>query len=425
MDNSMICILILIGMLICYITRIIPIGVTSVAGALLTVFFGISTFKDVTAQFVNDIILLQIGVMIIGYAFLEVGLADALGGVLEKRFSNSEKGLLIAIITVAAVIAAFISNTATVALFLPIIVAIEMSSNGKIKRQNIFMAVGFASVIGGNITLFGSTPQLAVQSMLLDSELAGVRGLGVFELTLPALPLLALLILFYIFIGDKLQKRVLKTEKQDNETFIKKEKKNAPLHKKIIVCVVYLLCIVFFVWGVIPVGITAIIGAAVCIALRCVTEKKAYKSVDWTTIVMLGGILAFSDSFTKSGAGQFIVNWVISLFGGQTLSPMIMYSIVIICGIVLTSVMSNTAVAAMLTPIALEMAVTTGANPMTFVIGVIFASNLSFCTPMATAPVTMTMSAGYKFSDYFIIGGLFTIITGIYVLFGVPLMLGL
>ena len=421
----MICILILIGMLICYITRIIPIGVTSVCGALLTAAFGINSLSNVTAQFVNDIILLQIGVMIIGDAFFEVGLADALGDFIERRFSKNEKLLMIAIITITSLVAAVISNTATVALFLPIVIAIEVSSHGKIKRKNIFMALGFAAVLGGNLTLFGSTPQLAVQSILLNSDLPGVRGLGVFELTMPAVPLVVLLILYYVFIGEKLQRKVFKSDQEETVKITERQKKDAPLYKKIEVCVIYLLCIVFFVWGIIPVGITAVIGASLCIALRCIGEKRAYQSVEWTTIIMLGGILAFSDSFTKSGAGQTIVNGVLSLFGGQVLPPLAMYSIVIVCAIVLTSVMSNTAVAAMLAPIAIEMAIASGANPMTFVIGVIIASNISFCTPIASPPVAMTVSAGYKFSDYFKLGGLFTVFAGIYVVFGIPLMLGL
>ncbi len=425
MDYSTICILILIGMLICYITRIIPIGVTSICGALLTAAFGINSLSNVTAQFVNDIILLQIGVMIIGDAFFEAGLADDLGDFIERRFSKNEKILMIAIITITSLVAAVISNTATVALFLPIVIAIEVSSKGKIKRKNIFMALGFASVLGGNVTLFGSTPQLAVQSILLNSELPGVRGLGVFELTLPAIPLVVLLILFYAFVGDKLQRKIFKNNSVESNTVVDRQKKNAPMYKKVAVCVIYILCIVFFVWGIIPVGITAIIGASLCIALRCIGEKHAYQSVEWTTVIMLAGILAFSDSFAKSGAGEVIVNWVLSLFGGEILSPMAMYSIVVVCAIVLTSVMSNTAVAAMLAPMGIEMALKCGANPMTFVIGVILAANISFCTPIASAPVTMTVSAGYKFSDYFIIGGLFSIIAGIYIIVGVPLMLGM
>ena len=86
MDQSTVCLLILLGMIICYITRIIPAAVTSVIGALLTSLLGVNSIQNVTAQFASDVVLLLIGVMIIGEAFFEVGLADDLGRFLEKRF---------------------------------------------------------------------------------------------------------------------------------------------------------------------------------------------------------------------------------------------------------------------------------------------------------------------------------------------------
>ena len=127
MDQSTVCLLILLGMIICYITRIIPAAVTSVIGALLTALLGVNSIQNVTAQFANDVVLLLIGVMIIGEAFFEVGLADDLGRFLEKRFSNNAKLFLIIMIALSAIVAAFISNTATVALFIPLLGSVERS----------------------------------------------------------------------------------------------------------------------------------------------------------------------------------------------------------------------------------------------------------------------------------------------------------
>lgn len=424
MDQSTVCLLILLGMIICYITRIIPAAVTSVIGALLTALLGVNSIQNVTAQFANDVVLLLIGVMIIGEAFFEVGLADDLGRFLEKRFSNNAKLFLIIMIALSAIVAAFISNTATVALFIPLLGSVERSSGGKIRKGNVLMALSFASVLGGNATLFGSTPQLAVQSILEKSEVEGVRPLGVFELTKCAVPLIVLLILFYVFVGDRLQKKLFHFDDAVLPEEAQRVEKTAPLYKKIIVLVTYLACIVIFVIGIIPVGVTALLGASVCIALRCISQKKAFKSVEWGTVIMLCGILAFSDSFTKSGAGEKIVSFVLSLINENAITPMLIYTIIIVCAVLLTSVMSNTAIAAMIAPIAIEMAHIVGADPMTFVVGAILAANISFCTPIATPPVAMTMSAGYKFSDYFIVGGLFTLVATAYVLFGVPLICG-
>ena len=423
MTNAVITILILAVMLVCYITKLIPIAATSVLGALAIGFLGIMPMKDVMAQFVSDVVLLQIGVMIIGKAFFEVGLADDVGRFLSKHFANREKIFLIGIVMVAIMISPFLSNTATVALVIPIIASVEAASGGRLEKKNYYMAVGIASVLGGNLTLFGSTPQLAVQNLLLESDVAGVHPLGTFELVKVGLPLALLLPVFYLTVGDKLQKRVFDYTTED-KLAVKLDDTAKPLYKKILVLAIYLACIICFVGQWIPIGVTAITGAVLCVALRCISEKNALYGVGWTTVIMLGGILGFSAGFSKSGAGQLIVDTVVGLFG-QNHSPMLYYVIFVLVAVALTAVMSNTAVAVMLTPIAITMAVQTGGNPMTFVFGVLLAANISFCTPMATAPVTMTMDGGYRFSDFFKVGGAFTLVATAYALIAVPLICGI
>lgn len=423
MPKELLSIIILVLMLICYITKILPIGATSVLGALSMVAFGILPLSDALSQFVSDVVLLQIGVMIIGGAFFEVGLAEDLGRLISKHFVKNGKLFLVVAIVLATLISAFISNTATVAMFIPIIAAAEVSSNGKIRQKDSLMAIGMASVLGGNLTLFASTPQMAVQNILTGYDIEGVRTLGVFELAKTALPLALLLPAFFFFFGYRLQKKMFKNDETFSAEPTQVEIVSKPLWKKIAVLAIYIGCIVVFIGGWISVGLTAILGGLLCVITRCISEKKAFHSVNLTIVFMLGGLLAFSSGFAKSGAGKWIVDFFISILGG-TANAFILYIILIVIGVILTSVMSNTAVAVMLVPIGITMAVDSGANPMTFVIGIILASNIAFCTPMATAPVTMTMCGGYRFFDYFRIGGIFTIISLLYVLFVVPLILG-
>lgn len=424
MQKELISIIILVVMLVCYISKILPIGATSVIGALAMVMFGILPLSDVLSQFVSDVVLLQIGVMIIGGAFFEVGLAEDLGRFISKHFIKNGKVFLVVVILLATLISAFISNTATVAMFIPIIAAAEVASEGKIRQKDSLMAIGMASVLGGNLTLFASTPQMAVQNILAGYEIEGVRTLGVFELSKTALPLALLLPIFFVIFGYKLQNKMYGNDPVVTGVETKKEEITKPLWKKIAVLAIYLGCIVVFIGGWISIGLTAIIGGLLCVCTRCISEKKAFQSVNLTIVFMLGGLLAFSSGFAKSGAGTWIVDFFISIFGG-TANAFVLYAVIIIIGVILTSVMSNTAVAAMLVPIGITMAIDAGANPMTFVVGVILASNIAFCTPIATAPVTMTMCGGYKFSDYFKIGGIFTVISTLYVLLIVPLILGL
>lgn len=424
MGVEIIPIIILLIMLVLYATKWIPLGATSILGALSLWAFGIISIGDVFSQFISDVVLLQIGVMIIGSTFFNVGLAGDLGDFIQKRFSTKPKVFLIVIILFATVISAFISNTATVAMLLPVISSVEYASKGKLDKKHYYMAVGFASVLGGNVALFSSTPQLAVQNILQQTNAVGVRPLGVFELAKTSIPLAVLLPLFYLVCGMRMQNKLFspnEAQADENKEAMDTDA-NKPRYKKILICLIYIGCIVGFIGAWLPIGVTAVFGAILCIVTRCIPEKKALKSVDWTTIVMLGGILSFSSGFTKSGAGKFIVDKTLNFFGGFTNSPIMYFILIVFVAVVLTSIMSNTAVAVMLVPIGISLANTLNVNPMTFIIGIILASNVAFCTPIATAPVTMTLNAGYKFSDYFKIGGLFSLIATAFICFFVPVI---
>lgn len=415
--------IILVGVIICYSTKIVPTAATALLGAFAMVACGIIDIDDAFTPFSGNVVLLQIGVMIMGYAFFEVGLAKDVGGFIYRKFGKKPAVFLGIIIFAVAIISAFISNTATVAMFLPIATAAAVSSDGTISKKDLFMPIGFASVLGGNLTIFGSTPQLAVQSILASSTESGVRELGLFELAVVGFPLLLLLIAFYITIGAKMQRRVF-TYDDKNSTVETKQQANAksPIYKKIIVICIYVMCIVVFIGGWISIGAASIIGALLCVITRCIKEKEAFKHIDWTTVIMLGGILSLSQGVVNSGIGKTVADAFFAYFGHNSSAPYFALTLIVLVCVLLTSVMSNTAVAAMFTPIGIAIAINTGVNPMTFVVAIIIASNISFCTPMATAPVTMTMSAGYKFGDYVKLGGLFTVIATIYTIAFVPIV---
>lgn len=73
--------------------------------------------------------------------------------------------------------------------------------------------------------------------------------------------------------------------------------------------------------------------------------------------------------------------------------------------------MSNTAVTAMLVPIAIEIAFTLGADPITFVLGIVVGSQVAIATPIGTASVTQTLVEGYQYSDYVKIGFPITVLS--------------
>lgn len=106
--------------------------------------------------------------------------AEIIGSAIVKRTGKNEKLLIMVLVFVVSLLSAFLSNSAVVAIFLPLLASLARSSGGAITKKNTYMAVGIASVVGGNCTLAGSTPQLTAQAILQTSD--SVRELTIWEL---------------------------------------------------------------------------------------------------------------------------------------------------------------------------------------------------------------------------------------------------
>lgn len=422
MDQSVLSLIILCVIIILFATRLIPLGITAVLGATAMAVTGIISYNEAYAAFGSDTVMLIFGMIVVGNAFGETGFTDVLGKGLVKipAICKNERLFLIIIMTVVAVISGFMSNTATVAIFLPLIASVAKSSGGAITKKNTYMAVGIASIIGGNLTLAGSTPQIVAQGILTQTD--GCRPLTFFELSKGAIPLILTMIIFFITVGYRLQKQVFNFE--DVETSSTVENKHVKKSKVIICGLIFLWCIIGFVFNIFSIGTVAIIGACACVVTGCISFERAFSTMDWTSILVLGGSMGFSKGLEKSGALQMLSRTMIDMLGNAA-SPLIVFAMFLILAAIMGNIMSHTATTAVLVPVAITVAMELGSSPVLFAVAVIFGCNLAFATPVSTPPLTMTLCGGYRFSDYVIVGGALNIICVIVALITLPLLYGI
>ena len=155
--------------------------------------------------------------------------------------------------------------------------------------------------------------------------------------------------------------------------------------------------------GVMPIEGLAIIGAAVVLATRCLDVEDAYKAVDWKILSLIFGMLAISVAMDKVGLVELIVSSVVTLTPWA--GPLFMLSFIYLFTSVLTEVLSNNAVAVLVTPIAIGLAQQFGIDPRAFVVAVMFAASASFATPIGYQTNTFVYTAGgYRFSDFLKVG---------------------
>jgi di/tricarboxylate transporter len=154
---------------------------------------------------------------------------------------------------------------------------------------------------------------------------------------------------------------------------------------------------------VMPIEGLAIIGAVTVLATRCLDVEDAYKAVDWKILSLIFGMLAISIAMDKVGLVSLLVQNVMDWLPWA--GPLLMLSFIYLFTSILTEVLSNNAVAVLVTPIAIGMAQHLGVDPRAFVVAVMFAASASFATPIGYQTNTFVYNAGgYRFTDFMKVG---------------------
>jgi len=155
--------------------------------------------------------------------------------------------------------------------------------------------------------------------------------------------------------------------------------------------------------NVLPVMVSAIVGCIALVMCRCLTLDEAYAAVDWRVVFLLAGTWPLGLALQKTGAAAGIAEAVLFLTGDT--NPWLALAVLYAVTAFLTEFLSNNATAVMLTPVALSMADSLGADPKPFLMAVCFAASTSFATPVGYQTNAMVYHpGGYRYMDFVRVG---------------------
>ena len=144
--------------------------------ALVTlIVLGILTPEEALSGFSSTVIIMMVGLFVVGGAIFQTGLAKMISSKLMKLAGHSETRLFLLVMLVTSFMGAFVSNTGTVAIMIPIVVSMAMSV--KMNPSRLLMPLAFASSMSGMMTLIGTPPNLVINDELVKN---GFDGLGFF-----------------------------------------------------------------------------------------------------------------------------------------------------------------------------------------------------------------------------------------------------
>lgn len=152
--------------------------VVALCALIVLMVSGILTPDEALSGFSNSVVIMMVGLFVVGGAIFQTGLAKMISGRIMRLAGDSELRLFLLVMAVTSAIGAFVSNTGTVALMLPIVVS--LAAKAHVNASRLLMPLAFASSLGGMLTLIGTPPNLVIQDALTS---AGLEPLSFFSFT--------------------------------------------------------------------------------------------------------------------------------------------------------------------------------------------------------------------------------------------------
>lgn len=338
----------------------------------------------------------MIGGFIIAEAIRKSGLAQRFTYALLNKFGSTPDRSLFVTVFSTGILSAFIENVVAFAMLLPIIkqiipmMGVKNPENGKSNFAKAMVLGGsYGSLAGGFGTEIGTAPNLMAaaytQIPFVNWMLFGVP-----------LAFIMMLVIWKVM-GRMFPSEINGIVGGDSTITAKIEELGSMSRNEKIAMSILIITIGLWV----TTGLTgldsysiALIGAVLMLAFKIIDWKDAQSNVDWGLIVFFGGALSLGAALLNTGAAEWLIQYIISIFGSEPSTLLIMVVLMIIA-VIITQVMSNIALAAVLVPLSVTLAAAQGQPIGIYAVPIVIACSLSFMFPMADPTIAMAYGTKY------------------------------
>jgi di/tricarboxylate transporter len=165
-------------------------------------------------------------------------------------------------------------------------------------------------------------------------------------------------------------------------------------------------------FDVVGIGLAAVIAVGLILITRCIDPEEAWGAIDGDTLILIFAMLAVGLALEQSGSVALMVGWITPLM--QVAPDWSLVFIVYFAALLLSELLSNNAVAALLTPITIALAHQLGVDARPLVIALMIGASACFATPIGYQTNALVYAAGdYRFADFMRIGVPINIVVGL------------
>ncbi|MGQ0482083.1 MAG: SLC13 family permease [Pseudonocardia sp.] len=457
---------ILLGVIVLWITEAVPIPIGGLIGVGFIVLMQVVPADDALAPFGSSTIFTFIGAFILAQAMLKHGLA--------RRFAfrilslpgvgSSTTGVIVAFGAITALLSAFVSNTATVAMLLPTalgilgVIAKLLQSRGLVAEDfdplrlrvgaALMLMLAYGASVGGLLTPVGSPPNLIGRGLIEEATGQRISFAQWMAMAAPiCLAMFVVLAVVLLLVNRPEIKRIdgvaeYVAEQRAEMGALSRAEKNTLVAFGFTVTLWILPGIVAVVAGNdssvydtvsgrLDEGIVAVLGASLLYLLPVDWQRREFTlrwsdaaSIDWGTILLFGTGIIFGSLLDDTGLARTVGSGVSSALGLTSIVGITVFAVLL--AILVSETTSNTASAAVVVPIVIPIAVAAGVNPFVPALAATFAASFGFMLPVSTPQNAVVYGSGAVPITRMIRSGVsFDVLGAILIIVLLPLMVAL
>lgn len=422
---------IMVFTIVYWLSEAIPIPVTAIVAMALCVLLGVTGPEDLFSTFGDSTLFVFIGAFILAEGMTTHGL--------DRRFafrilsipgvSTSTYGVLVAFGAIGATLSAFISNTASTAMLLPIGLGMMGALSGLITRETsetdptrlrfgtaLMLMIAYGASVGGLITPIGSPPNLIGIGLIRQQT---GTNISFFEWTVTALPVVLVMFAALCVILILLNRPEIRRIPGAAQYIAEERAKLGRMSRGGVntLCAFGVAVTLWLLPGFVnlalgedsPVyrllsshldeGVVAIVAAALLFMLPVNWAERRFTlswnqavQIDWGTILLFGGGLVLGSLLSDTGLAQTIGQGLVDTLGVTSLVAITVLSTVI--AILVSETTSNTASASIVVPIVIPIATAAGVTPVIPALAATFGASYGFMLPVSTPPNAIVYGSG-------------------------------
>jgi sodium-dependent dicarboxylate transporter 2/3/5 len=381
-----------------WLTELVPLAAGALLIPVVIVVASITDPSTVLQPFFHPIVVLFLAGFLLAEAMRRTGVDRVIALNILRRSSLEPAYLMLTMMGLTAFLSMWMSNTASVAIIIPIALAVLEKIPGDIGksgyRRAVILGIAYAATVGGIGSAIGTPANILAMTFLnefADADLGFVDwfyyGLPIVVVMVPIIWLYLILIFRVKFhhVGPHLNHKVYEEELKNMGGLSRDQR---------ILLLVFMAIMGLWLtdqWHHLHTAIVALVGVLILFFTETI-KKEDLNHINWNALLTFGGGLALGSMLVLTGVSDWIA---LQLTGLVDLPPLLVVFLIASLTLFIGAFISNTACAAMLIPLAIPLARILHMDPRLLVVIVAIASSIDFALVVGTPPTMMAYSTGF------------------------------